>query len=127
MSGGGGGILGGDGPIGQAIQVGADVITAGGTYVAREELVKKPKKKAEQAINDQAYRQQKAVSELEATQKAQEDQAMAIEAGTNEQVNARKNQKNKRAASGGRRGTILTSPLGVTEDPNVPQKTLLGN
>lgn len=87
----------------------------------------KDKSKAQKKIDKQYAGEKQAISEMDAQKAAEDAKLIAIETGADAQFNARQNQKSKRSATAGKRGTILTSPLGVTEDPNAPQKTLLGN
>lgn len=60
---------------------------------------------------------------FEERQKTDQDATAKAESG---QETARQQQKKKSLAAGGRQGTILTSPLGVTAPAQKAGKTILG-
>jgi hypothetical protein len=74
------------------------------------------------AMNTQAAKQDKLLADA----KAQQDQSMATEKGNAARDLARKKQLQAASAAQGRSGTILTSPLGLTDEPNGQKKTILG-
>ncbi len=71
---------------------------------------------------DASAKQEKAQKDLlakEAKTETQAEQVRARDAG-------RQRQRAAQASSGGRAGTVLTSPLGVVGEPTTGSKTLLG-
>lgn len=123
-------------PIGKidAKRAGLAVLTAGGSETVRglkkgvdklNEPAERARREAEAAAKAQQAQFDKMNADLAAQQAdeaKQEDQSNA----DSEQQKARKRQKQLAAGAGGRSDTILTSPLGVTEQAATAKKTLLG-
>ncbi len=78
------------------------------------------------AAKDAADAQRKAANDLASeagTRRANEEGAAAA---TTDAAAARSRQRAKSDAAQGRRGTILTGPLGLVDDATVQRKTILG-
>lgn len=80
------------------------------------------RQKAKGAMNEEKDRMAKAEMDL----KNKQAQADADAAAAVSRDQARKRQRMNAASAGGRRSTILTSPLGVSGSSDGAQKTLLG-
>lgn len=103
-------------------------------YLAGNELIDKPRQKAEKMMEEQSAAQNRMIQEMEDEQAKQKSEMEAAqkEAVAGDEAKAsrdslRRRQRANRAKSAGRQGTILTSPLGVTEEAPAAQKTLLGS
>lgn len=83
-----------------------------------------------QALADQQAQAQRDLLKQQQDQelaKAEEEKALAADAQAGEAaVDQRRRQKLQAKEAGGRRGTILTGPLGVQEQAPTAGKTLLG-
>ena len=86
------------------------------------ELARRQAEAAAKAQQEQFDKMNADLASQQAEQASQEDQSNA----DSEQQKARKRQKQLAAGAGGRSDTILTSPLGVTEQAAIAKKTLLG-
>lgn len=80
------------------------------------------KKRAEKLAKEQDEKQ-KGIEAEAATRLEQEESTAASQAAGKK---ARKRQKAKSATAQGRRGTLLTGPLGLVGEPETSGKTLLG-
>ena len=103
-------------------------------YLAGNELIDKPRKKAEEMMNEQQNAQNKMIKDMESEQarqksemEAAQKEAVAVDEAVSSRDAMRRRQRANRARSSGRQGTVLTSPLGVTEEAPSAQKTLLGS
>lgn len=112
------------GPMGAAVGGTAGAITG-------RETVDRPTAKAERKqkadMEMQTMQQERAIKDIEQKQLENERESVAVEAASEGKDALRRRQRSNRAKSAGRQGTILTSPLGVTEEAPSAQKTLLGS
>lgn len=107
-----------------AAVVGALVSAAGTAYGAYSQ--NQQQKEAKQEQNRQLAEQDRLLKEAEAKQAGKDAEANQIAAQEKANQEARTRQKSRALASGGRQGTILTSPLGVTAEAPTAGKTILG-
>jgi hypothetical protein len=102
-------------PISTAIIISA-IVGAGTQAVGARQA----EREAEKAGKRQAAETQRLTAEIAQRGAAEEEQATA------EAARATARQRQRALAAGGRRGTLLTGPLGITEGFETGPKTLLG-
>lgn len=111
-------------------EMAGDVVAPGNQGVSptrklRQDIAAEIDRPATEARNAAANAERAGRERLAAAEKEQSD-AQARDAATQQAGANRRRQRAQRAASQGRAGTILTSPLGETAAASGGQKTILG-
>lgn len=99
---------------------------AAGGFFAEKSITDAQQKKSDESAQAQLAAQQNILNEANRKQKAEQEgkDKTALDIQARDQAKSR--QAALAAIAGGRGGTILTGPLGLTDQPTVANKTLLG-
>lgn len=103
------------------------VLVSAGATAYQIQSQNEQQKEAKKEVNRQAQEQDRLLKEAENRQAGKDKEAATLAQQEEANVQAKTRQKSKLLASGGRQGTILTSPLGVTSEAPTAGKTILGS
>lgn len=104
------------------LSVAAAPVTMGTSFFAQKAV-----KRGVESAENKAKDEENTVNQMYAKAKQEKADAIAVAENAKTRDQKRSRQRAGQLAAGGRSGTILTSPLGVTGEESKGTKTLLGS